>query len=192
MQVPKTALQTLASGQGGLFSRQQAIEVGVSPQLLQHYLSKGVVQRVRRAIYRLVSAPVHPHEDLIEYWLWSDQEGVFCQTTALELWGLGNALGVRAHMALPTKWERRRITIPKGLVVQYEDIAPADIAWSDVVPMTAAAKTVVDCAAEALPRELVAQAIEEGVRRGLFRRPQVRAAGRYVRKGFTEASTGTE
>jgi predicted transcriptional regulator of viral defense system len=163
-------LYAAASQQGGYFTTRQAAEAGYSPQLLLHLIRGGRVERALRGVYRLVHFPPSENADLIIAWLWSGRVGVFSHQTALALHGLSDVLPARVHMTVPEKWRQRRVHPPKGVVLHVADVGPADTGWSDTVPVTTPARTLLDNAKAALSPELLRQALDEAYRRGLVPR----------------------
>jgi len=176
------ALFETASGQEGHFTTVQAAEAGYSPQLLAKHLAAGRIRRVRRGVYRVVHYPAGEHEDLVVLWLWSDRTGIFSHETALFLHDLSDALPTMVHMTLPRTWRRRRLRIPRGLEIRYADVPEDDRAWVGSVPATVPARTLRDCAEEGAPPELVRQARDEGLLRGLFARSDVAVVDDYLER----------
>ncbi len=174
------ALYSVAAAQEGHFTTDQAADAGFSSPLLHRHLRNGQVRRIRRGVYRLVRFPGGDHEDLVVVWLWSDRKGVFSHDTALSLHELSEALPARSHMTLPVSWSRRRLRVPKGLVLHHADLPEADQRWYGSVPVTAPARTVIDCARAYLPPDIVRQAIDDGLRRGLFDEAEVAVALEYL------------
>ena len=170
----------VASHQDGLFTTSQAQEAGYSPQLLAHHLRSGRIARVRRAIYRLVHFPLADSEDLTALWLWSERRGAFSHETALMLHQLSDALPRRPHLTLPCDWRRRRLRVPAELTLYYADIEVEDRAWFGAVHVTSPRRAVVDCAAASVSPELVAQAVDEGLYRGLFTLAMIAPAVDYL------------
>jgi predicted transcriptional regulator of viral defense system len=156
-----------AACQQGLFTTQQATEAGYSPQLLAHYVQVGRAARVRRGIYRLVHFPTGEQEELVTAWLWSERAGVISHQTALALQGLSDVLPIHVHLTLPGAWRRRRFRVPEGVVLHYADVPPEDRTWFGAVPMTTAGRSLTDCAHEGLSPELLRQAAQQALRRGL-------------------------
>lgn len=177
------ALYDAAAAQQGYFTTAQAATAGFSRPLLTHRLRTGWVTRARRGIYRLVHFPEGEHEDLVVLWLWSERRGVFSHETALALHDLSDALPAATHLTLPAAWEGRRLRVPDGVLLHYADLGEGDATWRDAVPITSPARTVNDCVAANVPPELVQQAVEQGLSRGLFAREEVRAALRYGELG---------
>lgn len=174
-------LYEIAAAQEGHFTTVQAATAGYYPQLLTKHLGNGGIVRVRRGVYRLAQYPPGDHEDLVVLWLWSDRAGVFSHETALVLHQLSDALPATAHLTLPRTWKSRRLRTPHGVELHFADFADADRAWAGAVPVTTAARTVVDCADDGVSPELVRQAVEEGLRRGLFAEPEIARAVEYLR-----------
>jgi predicted transcriptional regulator of viral defense system len=160
-------LYEIASGQEGLFTTQQAAEANYSPQLLIHHLGSGRAVRVRRGIYRLVHFPAGEHEDLVMAWLWSEQRGIFSHQTALSLHKLSDLLPARLHLTLPLSWRRRRFRTPENLVLHHADIPKQERAWFGAVPITSVRRTLRDCAHARLAPDLLRQAANQALRRGL-------------------------
>ena len=163
-----------AAGQEGLFTTQQAAEAGYSPQLLVHHVRTGRVVRVHRGIYRLVHFPAGEHEELVTAWLWSERTGVVSHQTALALHGLSDALPANIHLTLPGAWRRRRFRVPAGVVLHYADVPSEDRAWFGAVPTTSPRRTLRDCAREGISPELLRQAAQQALRRGLVTRSELR------------------
>lgn len=167
-------LYEVAAGQEGLFTTEQALGAGYSPQLLVHYVRNGRIRRLRRGIYRLVHFPAGEHEDLVERWLWSEQQGVLSHQTALALHELSDVLPARVHLTLPDAWRARRLRVPRDVVLHHADVPAAERSWIGAVPITSPARTLRDCAAEHLAPDLLRQALDQALARGLVARREVR------------------
>jgi predicted transcriptional regulator of viral defense system len=163
-----------AASQQGLFTTQQAAEAGYSPQLLAHYVQAGRVIRVGRGIYRLVHFLAGEQEELVAAWLWSERVGIISHQTALALHGLSDALPAHVHLTLPSGWRRRRFRVPAGVVLHYADVPPEDHSWFGAVPITNPGRTLNDCAREGLSPDLLLQATQQALRRGLVTRAELR------------------
>ena len=170
----------IAAAQDGHFTTSQAAKTGYSPQLLNHHVRGGRLRRVRFGIYRVVHFPAGEHEDLTVLWLWSHQEGVFSHETALAAHGLSDALPAQVHLTLPAAWKRRRLRVPEGVMLYHADVPPKERAWFGSVPITAPARTVIDCATAHVAPEIVEQAVTQGLDRGLFDEAEVQPAVMYL------------
>lgn len=174
------SLYEMAASQDGHFSATQAADAGYSAQLVAYHVRKGRFARVLRGVYRLVQFPPAEHEDLVALWLWSAHEGVFGFETALALHELSDVLPARAHLVLPTAWRSRRLRFPRNVVPSYANVPKTEWSWVDCFPATNPVRTILDCASAHVAPDLVQQALQEGLRRGLFARIEVEPAERYV------------
>jgi len=177
-------LYEIAAGQEGHFTTAQAAGAGYSPQLLAKHLAGARILHVRRGIYRLSHFPAGEHEDLVVIWLWSERSGVFSHETALSLHGLSDVLPARAHLTLPATWRGRRLRVPAGVELCFADVEARERAWVGAVPVTTAARTLLDCAGERVAPDLVRQAFEQAVERGLVGRGAVPAVEAYLAEFF--------
>ena len=174
------ALFEVASAQAGFFSTRQAAEAGYSPQLLQKHLKAGRVAHERRGVYRLVHFPHVEHEELASVWLWSDRAGVFSHQTALALHGLSDVLPARAHLTLPAAWKRRRLTVPDDVLLHYADLTDDARSWFGPVPVTTPARALNECADAGLAPDLLRQAAEQALVRGLVTRAELPEVARAL------------
>ena len=160
-------LYEVAAAQHGLFTTQQAADVGYSAQLLVHHVRAGKVARLHRGIYRLVHFPAGDHDELVVAWLWSEQAGVVSHQTALALHGLSDVLPAGIHLTLPDAWRRRRFRVPPGIILHHADVPTEDRSWVGAVPITSPRRTLNDCARDGISPELLQQAAQQALRRGL-------------------------
>lgn len=165
----------LAVGQDGHFTTKQAALAGYSPQLLLKYLKNGRVIRVRRGVYRIVHFPAGEHEDLATLWLWSEKNGVFSHETALMLHNLSDALPRKVNLTLPTSWAKRRLRVPKGVLLHHDDVPRKERIEIGAVPVTNVRRTLIDCAGAHVSPELVEAAIEQARARALIDKDDVKA-----------------
>lgn len=168
----------VAAVQAGLFTAEQADAAGLYRQLLRRYVEHRRVKRVRRGIYRVVHFPAAEHEELAELWLWSKREGVFSHETALALHDLSDVLPRRVHLTVPAAWRRRRVQVPRGLVLHFAAVEPKERAWVGPVPVTTPERTLLDCVQGHFAPDLLAQALEQAGARGLVDPNRLAALGR--------------
>jgi predicted transcriptional regulator of viral defense system len=162
-----------AAAQEGYFTTQQAAEASYSTQLLLKHIRAGRVVRVRRGIYRLVHFPAGEHEELVTAWLWSAHAGVVSHQTALALHGLSDALPAHVHLTLPSDWRSRRFRVPTGVVLHHADVPADDRSWFGAVPTTNPRRSLNDCAREGVSPELLRQAAQQALRRGLVTKAEL-------------------
>lgn len=166
-------LHEFLAEQQGWFTARQARKAGFSTALLAHHLRTGLVERSGRGLYRLSHYPRGEHEELVVAWLWSDQAGVFSHQTALALRGLSDVMPAQLHMTLPRAWPRRRRGAPEDVVLYYADIPVEERGWFGVVPITNVRRTLHDCMSSELSPELLRQATQQALRRGLVAKGEV-------------------
>lgn len=162
-----------AAAQGGYFTTEQAAQSGFSTQLLYKHVRAGRVARIRRGIYRLVHFPAGEQEELVVAWLWTERAGVLSHQTALILHGLSDALPSRVHLTLPAAWRRRRLRVPADVVLHCADVPPTERVWFGPVPTTNPSRTLNDCARDGLSPDLLQQAAQQAIRRGMVTKEQV-------------------
>lgn len=166
-------LYEVAAGQEGLFTARQAAAAGFSLQLLVHHVRRGRLVRVRHGIYRLVHFPAGEHEELVTAWLWSEQAGVVSHQIALALHELSDVLPAHVHLTLPSAWRRRRFRIPPDVMLHHADVPPEDRSWVGAVPTTNPRRTLNDCAHAGLSPDLLRQAAQQALRRGLVAKAEI-------------------
>ncbi len=171
---PRPSFYALASEQDGYFAAWQAVAAGYSRPALTQAVDAGRLVHARRGVYRLVEYPAGENEDIVQAWLWStglDEEhegGVVSHETALALHGLSDALPALIHLSVPASWRCRRMKVPAGVRLHFQDVPPEDRAWHGAVPVTKPLRAVIDSAVDHVQPDLVAQAVRDGVARGLF------------------------
>jgi predicted transcriptional regulator of viral defense system len=174
-------LYQLADRQGGYFTAKQAEAFGYTSNKRVYHVRAGNWVREYRGIYRLALFPGPERSDLILWWLWSrdrsdEPNGVFSHRTALSLHELTDLMPARIDLTVP-KGFRRGAPIPKVLRLHYAAVPSSDREVMDGVPVTKALRTVLDLWGEGdTPKPLLAAAFQEGVRRGIITRSEVRRA----------------
>lgn len=158
----------MAVGQEGHFTTQQAADAGYSPQLLIKYLKNGRITRVRRGVYRIVHFPAGEHEDLATIWLWSERAAVFSHETALMLHDLSDALPRKMILTLPASWAKRRLRVPRGVLVHHADVAKSERVQVGAIPATCVLRTLIDCVDAHVSPELIDAAVRQARQRNFI------------------------
>lgn len=180
-------LRSLATAQAGHFTTAQAGARGFSEQLLSKHAASGTFERRMRGIYRLADAPTAEHEELVVAWLWSGEIGTISHESALQVHDLSDALPARLHLTVPETERGRRRVVPEAYVLHFADLEEEDRTWIGPIRITNPARTVQDVAANNGDAGLVAQAIEQGIQRQIFRVWDLVAAIAYARSFDTPA-----
>ena len=156
-------LYAIAAEQAGYFTAPQARAVGFSPRQLHYYAQTGRFIRLKRGLYRLALFPASSNEDLFIAWLEVGSRAVISHDTALALYELSDILPGEIHLTIPPTVSRRH----KGLRLHTARLSPDEVARYTGLPVTTVSRTIADVATSGLAEELVVQAIEQAVERGL-------------------------
>jgi predicted transcriptional regulator of viral defense system len=162
-------LYEIAEQQAGYFTSYQAREAGFSWERLSYYVTTGRFFRVHRGIYRLVQFPASPFEDLFVAWLKTGSETVISHDSALYLYGLSDALPSEIHVIMPRTGSRRR----KGIRLHTNRISRNEITQREGLPVTSAARTIVDVTVSGLAEEQIRKAVRDALRLGLAGRDEL-------------------
>src|SRR5262249_37461782 len=114
-------------------------------------------------------------EDLATIWLWSEKAGVFSHETALMLHNLSDVLPRKINLTLPTNWRKRRLRVPKGVVVHHGDVPAKDRVEVGSVPVTNVYRTLLDGVDAQVSPEPVEAAMRQARARGLIDKSDVKA-----------------
>ena len=122
----------------------------------------------------LAPFPRVPHEDLFIAWLAAGPEAVISHDSALALYELSDALPAHIHITIPRTASRRR----PGYRLHTSHITPAEITHYGGLQVTTVARTIADIAFDGLADDLVIQAVQEAVARGLATPEQLLVAAK--------------
>ncbi|MCO6449910.1 MAG: type IV toxin-antitoxin system AbiEi family antitoxin domain-containing protein [Caldilineales bacterium] len=159
----KDNLYQVAETQAGYFTTQQAIKAGYSQRQLTYYVANGSFLRVRRGCYRLARFPHSPHEDLFVAWLETGPDSVISHESALVLYELSDVMPADIHVIIPRTASRRH----RGLRLHTNRLEPEDVTRFAGLPVTIIPRTLAHVANSGLADELIIQAMQEAIRRGL-------------------------
>jgi len=181
----RAQIAQIAADQWGLITTSQAAAVGVSKVLLSRMASSGELERVTHGVY---ATPAAATDELLEtkaLWLTLDParpayerledlptSGVLSHATAAALHGIGDLLDDRVEVTLPRRHRSRR----PELRTHRGELEPYEVTRVDGLPVTTAARTVVDLVTIGNDRDHVATILREALRRGLATPRDVRDA----------------
>ncbi len=171
-----TDLEKLALAHGGYFDRADAQAHGVGDVALRRRLAKGRYERIYPGVYRLAIAPTSPHDELFLAWVWSNYRAVISHESALALYGLSDLLPSQVHLSVPLDF--RRASGPFRTHRVREPLPDRDRAVYEGLPVTTAARSIVDAAAEGADPEQIDKAIAQSISRGLATSEQILATAR--------------
>jgi predicted transcriptional regulator of viral defense system len=113
--------------------------------------------------------------------LWSrnrqdEPQGVFSHATALSLHELSDVMPATLHMTVPPGF-RRMAAIPEVLRLHRARLADREVQTIDGVRVTTPLRTLLDVIGEgAIAQELLVQAVDQALRRGVIMRRQLETA----------------
>jgi predicted transcriptional regulator of viral defense system len=174
-------LYDFAAHQGGFFTARQAREAGYEDNVHSYHVRSRNWIRETRGVYRLSQFPLPSRPDLMVWQLWSRNRrdeplGVFSHATALALHELSDVMPAKLDMTVPPGF-RRMAAIPEVLRLHRARLADRDIQTIDGVRVTTPLRTLLDVIAEgAIAQELLAQAVDQALRRGAVMRRQLEVA----------------
>jgi len=170
-----------AQSQGGFFTTRQARDAGYEDNGHPYHVRSGNWIREVRGVYRLAQFPLPTRPDLMLWQLWSrnrrnEPQGVFSHATALTLHELSDAMPAQLDMTVPPGFQRMA-TIPDVLRLHRARLGERDVETIDGVRVTTPLRTLIDVIVdEAIGPDLMVQAVDEAIRRGLMLRRQLEAA----------------
>jgi predicted transcriptional regulator of viral defense system len=91
------------------------------------------------------------------------------------LHNLSDALPRKVNLTLPADWTKRRLRVPKGVVVHHADVARKDRVEIGAVPVTNARRTLLDCVDAHVSPELIEAAVRQAVARALIDKNDLKA-----------------
>jgi predicted transcriptional regulator of viral defense system len=174
-------LYEVAEDQQGLFTAKQAKAAGFAENTHPYHVQTGNWIREHRGIYRLALFPATEHPDLVQWALWTrnrreETEGVYSHQTALGLWELSDVNPSKLHITVPKDFRRNSKT-PSILVLHHADILARDIEAAQGFRFTKPLRTILDVMeADSVSKDIVRQAIQQALERGLLSRKQIAAA----------------
>lgn len=188
-------LYDIAENQGGFFKASQARELGFTWDRLSKNVKSGRFTRFAHGVYRLTHFPYTPYEDLFVAWLRAGPKTVISHESALSVYGLSDVLPHEIHVIVPRSSSVRR----KGIRQHTNQLEDEEITSREGLPVTTVARTLADVSSYGLAEELVIQAIDEAVTRGLVTNEELhfqenKRGGRFrqLYRKYQKAKIGNE
>lgn len=110
-------------------------------------------------------------------WLQTGPGSVISYDSALALYDLSDALPTEAHVTVPRTASRRR----SGMRLHTQRLVVGDVTRRNGMTVTTPPRTIADMALAGLAEELIAQAVQQALGRGLALPEEIVAAGRTGR-----------
>jgi len=157
----------VAVGQYGYVTSADVRDLGGYGGVLVDMERAGHLERVARGLYRFVSYPVDPRDELMAATLWSRSAGIISHDSALDLWDLCDVNPAKVHVTVARSARIRR-TIPAAYQIHVRDLAPCEVGNVDGIPTVTAMRAILDGIERHLDRRLIKQAIDSATSRGLL------------------------
>lgn len=169
-------LEAEAYDQHGYFTTRQALNHGITHQLLHHFRKAGRFQSVRRGLYRLHGFPTSEHDDIREKWMAvGTDKAIVSHESALALLDLSDNIPNGIHLLVSRR--HRGLRPPRGVVLHtHLDSEPVPKVSRLGIAVTAPARTLIDSADGLQPDQFV-RALKQALDRGLVTRQQLVAEG---------------
>jgi len=177
-----------AESQDGYFTMAQALDAGYARSTHSYHVKAGNWLREHRGIYRLRQYPWSENGHLVLWSLWSRDrlgvpEGVYSHNTALSLRDLSDTNPSKLHMTVPLNFRRNSKT-PSILELHKADLQPREVIRERGYAITTVMRAIIDCAESGnADVEMLKQATQEGLRRGLITQVDMKAAKAEVPAG---------
>lgn len=153
----------LAGRQHGLVTRDQLLRHGLSSDAIWRRVRSGALVEALPGVYRIPGAPRTWHQSLLAACLWAGEGAAASHRSAAALWGLDGfpeepleVTTAKKKNKLAMRFRIHGLALPPGLVTGR---------WG--IPVTSAARTLVDLSVGATSRDRMEQTLDEALRKGL-------------------------
>lgn len=167
------ALFRLAADQAGHFTAEQARSLGVTDDLVHHYVASGRFLRRRRGVYRLRDYPESRFEDLAELLLSAGSGAALSHETALVVHDLTDLLPTTIHITMPRS-SKHRVSDPR-VRLHRRVLARSEAERVNGLVATTVTRALKDVAGRIEPEQFDL-AVREALERGLTDKRKLRAA----------------
>jgi very-short-patch-repair endonuclease len=176
---PENRLAERAAARHGIFTTADAVAVGIGTSTLAHRATTGRYLRLGRSVFAIAGSVPTWRRSVLAAVLVAGPHAAASHRTAAELWELTTRRAPQIEVVV-RRWDR--VPRPGVRVHESMDLMPKDVAVVDGIPVTSAARTVVDLGA--VNRWVVEPALEAGLRAELFTIADVaRFVDRVARRG---------
>jgi hypothetical protein len=160
-----------AQYQGGLVTRKQTGEAGLSPDKLAWLLKRGTWQRLYPGVYATFTGPVTQETRWWAAVLYAGEGAYLSHQTAAQLNRLTDEESPVIHVTIPLN---RRVAAPGGLVIHRSSRRPMVWRPPGIPPYTVAARTVIDLVETAAEEEAVIALVARGFSRRMLSEADLR------------------
>jgi len=162
--IPATARRQ-ARDQGGVITRRQAIQAGLSADKIAWLLKRGDWRQVHRGVYVTFTGPVGRSALLWAAVLYAGPGAYLSHETAAEINGLSDEESSAISVTIPAS---RRVSAPAGVVIHHSSRKAMTWRPPGMPPYTVAEETVIDLAQAATARDEIIALVTRGYGRRLL------------------------
>jgi predicted transcriptional regulator of viral defense system len=180
-----------AAEQHGYFLAAQARAWGFGWDLLSYHTRTGRFVRVRRGLYRLRDYPSSTREDVVAAWLAVGKDkAVVSHESALDLLDLSDVVPNAIHLTVPRSV--RHLPRLPGVKIHTtkRQFQSTDVTDWEGIPVTAAARTILDAAETGTAPEQIELAVCQAVRSRMTTRTRLEEGARQRGRRTRELVTG--
>jgi hypothetical protein len=153
----------LAARQHGVVEHSQLIELGMSKHTIGRWVRSGRLHRLHRGVYAVGHPRLTPEGRFLAAVLACGPGAALSHESAAVLWGLRQPRGPRIDVTVPTRGGRSR----RGVLITHRStLEPEEVTVKDGIPVTSAARTVLDLA-DVLRRRPLQRVLDEAFYLGL-------------------------
>lgn len=141
----------IAKRQFGLVSRRQALQAGMTPDMICKRIAGGRWEELYRSTYRISGAPATEQQNALAACLWAGDGAFVCGRTAAAAWGLEGGTWVPIEIVSP----RQLCTGNTPVVARRSRThSRADVTFLGPLPITTPVRTLIDLAASVSEKTL--------------------------------------
>jgi very-short-patch-repair endonuclease len=170
-ETPTVVVASIATRQHALVTYAQASDAGFSANAIRHRVDVGVWRTVLPRVYGVNGAPATARQAAMAAALWAGDGALCSHLTAATLWGFEGVTTSRVEVTIPYE---RALRHRRVVVHRSQSLPETDRARRDGIPVTSAARTLVDIAGVLSPERLEV-ALEHALRERLTTVPALAA-----------------
>jgi hypothetical protein len=168
-----------AREQGGVITRRQAIQAGLSADKIAWLLKRGDWCQVHRGVYVTFTGPAGRSALLWAAVLYAGRGAYLSHETAAEINGLSDGESPAISITIPAS---RRVSAPAGVVIRHSSRKAMTWRPPGMPPYTGAEETVIDLAQAAAAEEEVIALVTRGFGRRLLNEQRLLTLARSHKK----------
>jgi predicted transcriptional regulator of viral defense system len=160
-------MHELAVEQHGVFTTEQAEQLGVTRDRLAKMVKAGDLMRIAFGLFRDVATPETKLTPYMTAVLWPrGVVGLLSHQTVLALFDISDIVPGAIDVIVPRKFRPRTRPLLPGMKLHHADVPEAERTSVEGVPATSVARAIRDCAADNIGPAILRQALHDARRGG--------------------------